>query len=70
MNAIKSNDPTKAMSNFGYAGRLTETVLLGVLALKSGTAIEWDAAELKAKNVPSADQFIRREYRKGFSIHT
>ena len=61
--------PTKAMSNFDYAGRLTETVLLGVVALKAGTAIEWDPVAMKAKNVPSADQYIRRDYRKGFSIH-
>jgi predicted dehydrogenase len=67
--AIKAGDPTKAMSNFEYSGRLTETVLLGVVALKAGTTIEWDPVGLKAKNVPSADQFIRREYRKGFSIH-
>jgi predicted dehydrogenase len=67
--AIKAGDPTKALSNFDYAGRLTETVLLGVVALKAGTAIEWDPAAMKAKNVPSADQYIRREYRKGFSIH-
>jgi hypothetical protein len=67
--AIKAGDPTKAMSNFEYAGRLTETVLLGVVALKAGTTIEWDPVAMKAKNVPSADQYIRREYRKGFSIH-
>jgi predicted dehydrogenase len=69
VDAIKSGDPTKAMSNFAYAGRLTETVLLGVVALKAGTAIEWDPVAMKAKNVPSADQYIRRDYRKGFSIH-
>ena len=69
VDAIKSGDPTKAMSNFDYAGRLTETVLLGVVALKTGTTIEWDPVALKAKNVPSADQHIRRDYRKGFSIH-
>ena len=57
------------MSNFDYSGRLTETVLLGVVALKAGTAIEWDALAMKAKNVPSADQYIRRDYRKGYSIH-
>jgi predicted dehydrogenase len=69
VDAIKAGDPTKALSNFEYAGRLTETVLLGVVALKAGTTIEWDPAGLKAKNVPSADQYIRRDYRKGFSIH-
>jgi hypothetical protein len=69
VNAIKSNDPKLAMSNFEYSGRLTETVLLGVVALKSGTNIEWDPVNLKAKHVPAADQFIRRDYRSGFSIH-
>ena len=69
VDAIKAGDPSKAMSNFDYAGRLTETVLLGVVALKAGTTIEWDPVALKAKNVPSADQYIRRDYRKGFSIH-
>ncbi len=69
VDAIKAGDPSKAMSNFDYAGRLTETVLLGVVALKAGTTIEWDPVGLKAKNVPSADQHLRRDYRKGFSIH-
>ena len=65
---IKANDSTKAMSNFGYSGRLTETVVLGVVALKVGGKIEWDAANMKAKNNPGADKFIRREYRKGWGI--
>ncbi len=67
--AIKSNDPSKALSNFEYAGRLTETVLLGVVALKVGGKIEWDAENMKVKGQPSADQYIRRQYRPGFSIH-
>ena len=41
------------MSNFDYAGRLTETVLLGNLAMRAGQKIEWDAKNLKVTNVPS-----------------
>ncbi len=67
--AIQSNDPKKAFSNFEYSSRLTETVLLGVVALKAGSKIEWDAANMRAKNNTSADQYIRREYRNGFTIH-
>jgi len=67
--AIKAKDPKKALSNFDYAGRLTETVLLGVVALKAGTKIEWDAKDMRAKNNSDADQYIRRDYRKGFSVH-
>jgi hypothetical protein len=67
--AITTNDPTKALSNFGYASRLTETVLLGVVALKVGGRIEWDAEAMRVKNNSDADQYLRRDYRKGFSIH-
>ena len=69
VDAIKAGEPGKAMSNFDYAGRLTETVLLGVVALKAGKTIEWDPGAMKAKSCPDADQYIRRDYRKGFSIH-
>jgi predicted dehydrogenase len=64
--AIKGGPP--AMSNFDYAGMLTETVLLGNVAMRVGKKIEWDGPNLKAKNCPEADQFIRREYRKGWSL--
>jgi predicted dehydrogenase len=66
---IKSHDCKKPMSNFDYAGRLTETVLLGVVALKAGKKIEWDAEAMRAKNAPEADAIIRRDYRRGYSIH-
>ncbi|MFO0917055.1 MAG: hypothetical protein U0872_01930 [Planctomycetaceae bacterium] len=43
----------KPVSNFEYAGPMTETVLLGVLAMRSpGQRLEWDKANLKVKNVP------------------
>ncbi len=70
VDAIVAKDPSKALSNFDYAGRLTETVLLGVVALKAGGKIEWDAPAMRVKNNSDADQHLRRDYRKGFSIHT
>jgi predicted dehydrogenase len=57
-----------AMSNFAYAGLLTETVLLGNLALRCGKRIEWDAGAMKAKGCPEADEFIRKQYRAGWSL--
>ena len=69
VDAITTGDPSKAMSNFDYAARLTETVLLGVVALKVGGRIEWDADAMRVKNNSDADQYLRRDYRKGFSIH-
>ena len=57
-----------AFSNFNYAGPLTEMVLLGNLALRIGKKIEWDGKNLKARNAPEADHYIRREYRRGWSL--
>jgi hypothetical protein len=57
-----------AMSNFNYSARLTETMILGNLALKAGGRIEWDAAKQVVTNLPAANKFIKREYRKGYSL--
>ncbi|HXJ58727.1 MAG TPA: Gfo/Idh/MocA family oxidoreductase [Verrucomicrobiae bacterium] len=64
--ACKGGPP--CLSNFDYAGRLTETVLLGNVAVRVGRKIEWDAKKLAAKGCPDADQYIRREYRKGWTL--
>jgi predicted dehydrogenase len=54
--------------NFDYSGALTEAVLLGNVSYRCGQPLEWDAAELKAKNAPESEKFIRKEYRKGWEI--
>lgn len=60
---------TPAVSNFDYAGPLTEVVLLGVLALRApGRRLEWDATNLKVKNVPELNQFVRPEFRQGWTL--
>ncbi len=66
VNACKTGSPTSC--NFDYAARLTETVLLGIVAYRSGSDIEWDAANLIAKNNERAQQFVSKEYRKGFEV--
>jgi len=64
--ACKGGEP--AMSNFNYSGPLTEFILLGNVAIRTQKKLEWDAENLKAKNCPEADQYIKREYRKGWSL--
>ena len=54
--------------NFDYAGALTEAVLLGVVSYRCGSPLEWDAKNLKATNAPEADKYLRREYRKGWTL--
>jgi predicted dehydrogenase len=59
----------RPVSNFDYAGPLTEIVLLGVLALRApGKRLEWDSANLKVKNAPELNPFVHTEYRKGWTL--
>ena len=59
---------TPACSNFDYGARLTEFVLLGALALRTGKVLKWDAEGMKAANVPAAQALIDGTYRKGWEL--
>jgi predicted dehydrogenase len=54
--------------NFDYAGALTEAVLLGTVAYRSGKKLEWDAANFKITNSPESQQLLHKEYRKGWVL--
>lgn len=54
---------------------MTETILLGNVALRSQlredltrTKLEWNHAKLTFTNHDAANQFLRREYRKGWEV--
>ncbi|QDS95061.1 Inositol 2-dehydrogenase [Roseimaritima multifibrata] len=58
------------MSNFDYAGRLTETILVGNLAMRAGEGqrIEWDAKSMTSPNVAAVNEFVNREYRGDWKL--
>jgi predicted dehydrogenase len=71
--AIKGGPP--AMSNFAdYAGPLTETILLGNLAVwcsaegGMGKKVDWDAKNLVAKNAPEAMHLVKYDYNNGYKL--
>ena len=72
--AIKGGPP--ATSNFAnYAGPLTETILLGNLAVWAaaepdtpGKRIEWDAKNLKPTNAPEVELVVTPTYREGYKL--
>lgn len=64
--ACKHGGPTTC--NFNYSGPLAETVLLGNVAYRLGTSIEWDSKHLKAKGCPEADAILRPTYREGWTF--
>ena len=58
----------RSQSDFGYAATLTEGLLVGTLALRTGKRIEWDARSMTAKNCPETEPFIKPLFRKGWGI--
>jgi len=52
---------------FAYSGPLTEMVLLGCLATRfPKQKLEWDPVKLQVTNIPEANKFVKRTYRKGW----
>ena len=66
LQACRDGSPTTC--NFDYSGALSESVLLGNVAYRTGETLEWDAETLTATNCPAADQYIRKEYREGWEV--
>jgi len=64
--ACKGGKP--ASSNFNVSGPLTEIVLLGNLALRTGRRLEWDGPNMKVTNFPEANKYVHREYREVWSL--
>lgn len=57
----------KATSSFDYSGPLTETVLLGTIAIRlPGTQLNWNAADLKITNSTDANALLTKSYRAGW----
>ncbi len=57
-----------ASANFFYGAKLTEVGLLGLVALRVGRKITWDAQAIKATNAPEANRFLKENYRPGWEI--
>ena len=81
---FKSKEHLELTSSFDYAGPMTESVLMGNLAIRSymlrkelmngqmdyyaRKKLLWDGKKMKITNLEDANQFVTREYRNGFTI--
>ena len=66
LEAIRTGGATTC--NFDYSGALSETVLLGNVAYKAGVRIQYDAKTGRIAGNEKAERFLRREYRKGWTL--
>ena len=58
----------KPGGNFEFSGMVTETLLLGNVAILSGEKLKWDRPSLKVVNSDSAQKYVRPERRKGWEL--
>lgn len=63
---IKNEGP-KTGSNFDYASQLTEVVLLGAMAIRSGRNLKWDVENMVVQNAPELSEWVKEPVRKGWS---
>jgi hypothetical protein len=66
INAFKTG--TDSPGSFIYAGPVTETILLGGVALRAGKKVNYDTESMKITNLPEANKYLVREYRKGWEL--
>jgi len=66
-NACKGQGTTT--STFDYSGPMTETVLLGTIAVRfPNEKLEWDSKHLRVTNQPEANQYVSKHYRPGWEV--
>ena len=80
---LNSSEHKSLTSSFDYSGPLTETVLMGNLAIRSYTLAKevkgrrqftgrkkliWDGDAMKATNFDEANQFFSRPYKEGWKL--
>ena len=66
--AATAKGTAQSSSPFEYAAKLTEVMLLGVVALRAGRKIEYDGTHMRVVNVPAANQYLEREPRSGWTL--
>jgi len=66
LNACKGKG--SASTHFEYSGPLSEFVLMGNVAIRSGKKLEFDWKNMKVTNEPDANKFVKPHYREGWTI--
>jgi hypothetical protein len=66
INAFKNK--TQSPGSFLLAGPVTETILLGGVALRTKKRLEYDSRNMKITNDEQANKYFHREYRPGWEL--
>ena len=66
--AAKNGKPADTACNFEYSANLIENMCLGLAAFRAGTPLEYNAAKGIVTNNASANQYLTKPYRKGWTM--
>lgn len=67
--AAKAGEPSKPGSNFSYSAPMTQTILLGCIALRfPGKELHWDNDKRQFSDLPEANQWLTLKPRKGYDL--
>ncbi len=67
LDAIKGKGPLPG-SNFEYSARLTEMAMVGILAQRFNSSVEYDAENMKVTNHPELNNYVKEPVREGWSF--
>jgi len=67
VNACKGD--LKTSCNFDYGGKLTEMMLLGLVAYRVGKKLDYDGKTGRVTNNDEANALLSRKYRKGWTLN-
>jgi len=66
--ACKSDRPWETACNFEYSSQMIETLCLGLCGFRAGETLKYDSKKGTFDGNPAANQYLKKEYRKGWSI--
>ncbi len=66
--AIRAGKPQAALSNFDYAATLTEAMILGNVAVRSGESFSYDPESGRISDSPHAARYLKPHFRKGWEL--
>ena len=58
----------EASCNFNHASLITEAVLLGNIAIRTGKTLQWDGGQMTFVNNDTANKYVRPNYRSGWTL--
>jgi hypothetical protein len=68
-NSVMHGTSSKTHCDFDYAGTMMEQLLLGLVAHRAGKKLEYDPATGRVTNAQEANDYLKRQYRSGWSLN-